>query len=200
MLKQLLSCSPACLARPLLVLAASLVGCTSQPDSNQTPKEPATTARQPTATGPATAQYAGQYWWGKTAGEEPSGLLTVYPESDSTVLFQVDANGGAPAYHLANVLGRATLRGKTAFYFAKAPEDEKGCRLRIAFTPDAATVASVPGYTQDCLFGGSFTPDGTYQRISRQAPAYVLDSAGDTLRFAKLPPEQLQNEQPLPGQ
>ena len=40
--------------------------------------------------------------------------LTVYPESDSTILFQVDANGGAPAYNMANVFGRAHLRGDTA--------------------------------------------------------------------------------------
>ncbi|UOQ53405.1 hypothetical protein [Hymenobacter cellulosivorans] len=180
-----------------LGIALTLAGCTGQPDtSTPPPAAPKAAAAAPSGPAqPATTTYAGEYRWGAAAAEEAGGILTVYPESDSTVLFQLDANDGAPAYHLINVLGRATLRGKTAYYSAKAPEDEHGCRLRIAFTPAGATVASVPGYTQDCLFGGNLTADGTYRRVSQRVPAYVISGEGDTLYFAHLPPDQLQYNQ-----
>ncbi|UOR06441.1 hypothetical protein MUN82_04935 [Hymenobacter aerilatus] len=174
-----------------LLAVASVVGCTHQPDA-ATPL-----ATRPTLAPLATATYAGEYRWGRPEADESGGILIVYPESDSTVLFQVDANDGPPAYHLVSVMGRATLRHDTAYYFVKAPGDEQGCQLRLAFAPTAATVISVRGYTEDCLFGSSFTPDETYRRVSRQVPTYVLDSAGDTLRFAQLPPEQLQYAQHL---
>lgn len=177
-----------------LFIALTLAGCTSQPDA----ATPPAVAPKAAAAGPAqlaTTRYAGEYRWGAAAAEEAGGILTVYPESDSTVLFQIDANDGSPAYHLVNVLGRATLRGNTAYYSAKAPEDEHGCRLRIAFTPAVATVAGVPGYTQDCLFGGNLTADGTYRRVSQRVPASVLSGDGDTLYFAHLPPDRLEYNQ-----
>ena len=141
----------------------------------------------------ATTRYAGEYRWREAGTEEIGGILTVYPESDSTILFQVDANGGAPAYNMANVFGRAHLRGNTATYFGKAPEDEHGCRLKIGFSAAAAQVILVSGAENDCYFGGNFTPEGTYQRTSRAIPQQVIDTGGDTLRFAHLPPDALKD-------
>lgn len=42
------------------------------------------------------------------------GTLTAYPESDSTIIFYLESNDGAPAYNMANALGRAHLWGDTA--------------------------------------------------------------------------------------
>jgi hypothetical protein len=121
------------------------------------------------------------------------GTLTVYPESDSTILFSLQANGGGPAYHMASAFGRAHLRGDTATYFGKAPEDAHGCKLKIGFSPTAARVILVSVTENDCYFGGSFTPDGTYRRTSRAVPQYATDDTGDTLRFAHLPPDALKD-------
>jgi len=168
--------------RPLRCLPALvlLAGCT----------DPA-----PTKSTPATTALAGEYRWGNQAGDQPGGLLWVYPESDSTVLFYVDANDGPPTYHLAQVLGRAHLRGSAGTYIAQADGDSRGCRLRFHFAPAAVEVATVPGFTDDCYFGGNFTPDETYRRVSARVPTYVVDGANDTLHFAHLPPDALQGVQ-----
>lgn len=98
----------------LLCLGASaLAGCTSQPEATKPPAAAGQSTPVRTAT-PATTRYAGQYTWREAEPEGMGGTLTMYPESDSTILFQVDANGGAPAYNMANAFGRAHLRGDTA--------------------------------------------------------------------------------------
>jgi hypothetical protein len=175
-------------ASTLLQLAALavLTSCTSQPDATSAPAAPARTAA-------ATTRYAGEYRWRDADNKEMGGTLTVYPESDSTILFYLESNDGAPAYHMANALGRARLRGDTATYFGKAAEDKYGCRLKIGFGPTSAQVLMVSGSENDCFFGGSFTPAGTYQRTSRAIPQQVIDDTGDTLHFAHLPPDVLNN-------
>ena len=183
--------------RLLLLAAAALAGCTSQPEATAPPAAPAATPPAAAAAAHpavlATTRYAGEYRWREADNQEMGGILTVYPESDSTILFQVDANDGAPAYHMANAFGRAHLRGDTATYFGKAAEDEHGCRLKIGFSPMAAQVLLVSGAENDCYFGGNFTPEGTYRRTSRAIPQRVIDGGGDTLRFAHLPPDALKD-------
>lgn len=182
--------SPATLVR--LAAATALAGCTSQPDATTPP--PARAATPPAAVA-TTTRYAGEYRWRDTDNKEMGGMLTVYPESDSTILFNLQANGGAPGYNMANAFGRAHLRGDTATYFGKAPEDEHGCRLKIGFSSAAAKVLMVSGPENDCFFGGSFTPEGTYQRTSRTVPQYTTDDTGDTLHFAHLPASALKDSQ-----
>jgi hypothetical protein len=63
------------------------------------------------ATAAATTRYAREYRWREADKNDRGGTLTVYPESDSTILFSLQANAGAPAYHMANAFGRTHLRG-----------------------------------------------------------------------------------------
>ena len=176
----------------LLVAVGLLASCTDQPATTTPPAAPASPAAAPVAS-PATMRYAGEYRWREDEKDDMGGTLTVYPESDSTILFQVDANGGAPAYNMAGVFGRAHLRGDTATYFGKAPEDKHGCRLKIGFSPKAAKVILVSQGENDCYFGGSFTPEATYRRTSHAVPQQVISAGNDTLRFAHLPPDALKD-------
>lgn len=173
-----------------IAAVVALASCTSQPDATV---PPATSPAPARTTAVATRHYAGEYRWREAEKDDMGGTLTVYPESDSTILFSLEANGGAPSYLMANAFGRARLRGDTATYFGKAPDDKQGCRLKIGFSPKAATVILVSRTDNDCFFGGNFTPDGTYQRTSRNVPQQVIDGAGDTLRFAHLPPDALKD-------
>ena len=172
----------------LLAAMALLASCTDQPVTTTPPAAP-----PPAAAALATTRYAGEYRWREADKDDMGGTLTVYPESDSTILFQVDANGGAPAYNMAGVFGRAHLRGDTATYFGKAPEDAHGCRLKIGFSPKAAKVILVSQGENDCYFGGNFTPEATYRRTSHAVPQQVISDGNDTLRFAHLPPDALKD-------
>ena len=178
-----------------IATAVALAGCTSQPDARVPP--PAGAAGVPAApdraSAAATTRYAGEYRWREPDKDDMGGTLTVYPESDSTILFSLQSNGGAPGYLMANAFGRAHLRGDTATYFGKARDNAHGCRLKISFSPAAAHVSLASVGENDCFFGGNFTPDGTYQRTSRAVPQQVIDETGDTLHFAHLPPDLLKN-------
>lgn len=174
-----------------VLLLASLAGCTDRPKVATSPTAPA--AAPPMASAPATTRYAGEYRWRVADKADMGGVLTVYPESDSTILFDLDANGGEPAYNMAGAFGRAHLRGDTATYFGKAPEDEHGCRLKIGFSAQAATVILVNRGENDCYFGGNFTPEATYRRTSSTIPQQVISNGNDTLRFAHLPPDALKD-------
>ena len=87
-----------------LTAHALLTSCTSQPDATA---PPAAAPARPT-------RDAGEYCWRDADNREMGGTLTAYPESDSTIIFYLESNDGAPAYHMANALGRAHLRGDTA--------------------------------------------------------------------------------------
>ncbi len=92
----------------LLVAMATLSSCTDRPKA-ATP--PAAKAAAPAAalghSAAATMRYAGEYEWQDAGNKEMGGTLTVYPESDSTILFSLQANGGGPAYNMASAFGRA---------------------------------------------------------------------------------------------
>jgi len=134
-----------------------------------------------------TAQYAGEYNWGDPRRKQAGGSLTVYPESDSTVLVYFDISNGPPAFHLGALLQRAVVRGGVARCAFKEDYDEKGCRLTLAFTPQAATVKTEQGYGE-CGFGQGVYADETYRRTSSAVPQQFVNSEGETVKFKGLDP------------
>jgi len=167
------------------VLLLLLAGC--QPD------QPATaTATRPNAARPAplrTAAYAGEYNWGDTTREQAGGTLLVYPESDSTVLLALDVSNGPPAFHLGNMYRRAVVRrgvGHCAFQY---DGDSLGCRLRLAFSPQAVVVSTERGHGE-CGFGQGVSADETYRRTSSAVPQQFSDAEGRKTRFKSTTPEQ----------
>jgi hypothetical protein len=161
----------------------------SAPKTSPAATEPAT----PTAAsaGPGTAQYAGEYSWGDPKRKQAGGSLTVYPESDSTVLLYFDISNGPPAFHLGMLLQRAVVRGGVARCAFKEDYDEKGCRFTIAFTPQAASVKTEPGYSE-CGFGQGVYADETYQRTSSAIPQQFINGEGTAIKFKGLDPAKYQ--------
>jgi hypothetical protein len=94
---------------------------------------------------------------------------------------------------MANAFGRAHLRSDTATYFRKALNDEHECKLKSGFAPKATIIVIVSRPENDRFFGGNFTSDCTCQRTSRTIPQYTIDGIGDTLCFARLPPDALKD-------
>ena|GEM_PF-1949029 len=176
--------------RPTLLLLAALGACTEPAD--QSTKAPATTGAGPAAPPRATlltAAYAGEYNWGDTTREQAGGTLTVYPESDSTVLFFLDVSNGPPAFSLAQLYQRAVVRqgvGRCAF---QADYDSTGCRLRLRFSPREVVIETEPGYGE-CGFGNGASADETYRRSGSAAPQQFTDGEGKKIRFQSTTPEQ----------
>ncbi len=143
-------------------------------------------------TGPRTAQYAGKYNWGDPRRKQAGGTLTVYPESDSTLLVYFDISNGPPAFHLGALLKRAVVRGGIARCAFKEDYAETGCRLTIAFTPQAATVKTEQGYGE-CGFGQGVSADETYRRTSTAIPTQFVNGEGTAVKFIGLDPSKYAN-------
>lgn len=177
--------------RPSLLLLAALGACTEPADqSTKVPATPPAAPVPPPRSTLLTASYAGEYNWGDTTREQAGGTLTVYPESDSTVLFFLDVSNGPPAFHLGQLYQRAVVRqgvGRCAF---QADYDPTGCRLRLRFSPQAVVIETEPGYAE-CGFGNGVSADETYRRRRRAAaPQQFTDGEGRKIRFQSTPPEQ----------
>jgi hypothetical protein len=175
---------------PGLLLLATLGACTEPAD--QATKAPTTLpAAAPVTphTTLLTASYAGEYNWGDPKRKEAGGTLTVYPESDSTVLLALDICNGPPAFHLGNMYRRAVVRrgvGRCAF---QSEEDMLNCQLRLTFTAQAVVIDTEKGH-DECGFGQAVSAGGTYRRTSAAVPQYFTDSSGDKTFFKKTTPEQ----------
>jgi hypothetical protein len=171
------------------LLLLSLAACT-----DSTERAPAT---PPPAAGPApkaplgvqTAQYAGEYNWGDEQRKEAGGTLTVYPESDSTVLVYLDVSNGPPAFHLGQLYRRAVVRRGVARCVFKEDYDSTGCRLRITFSPSTAVVETEQGYCE-CGFGNAVNADETYRRTSTATPQQFESGEGKIVKFKNVTPEQ----------
>jgi hypothetical protein len=176
--------------RPGLLLQATLGACTEPAEqATKAPAMPPPAAPAPPRATLLTASYAGEYNWGDSTRKEAGGTLTVYPESDSTVLLALDVCYGPPAFHLGNLYRRAVVRrgvGRCAF---QSKEDLLDCQLRLTFAAQAVVVDTEKGHGE-CGFGQAVYADGTYRRTSAAVPQYFRDSSGDKTFFKKTTPEQ----------
>jgi hypothetical protein len=176
-------------------LLLGLAACTETTDQRPATATPVAPSAAPgpvvAPAGPRTATYAGEYSWGDPKRKQAGGTLTVYPESDSTVLMYFDISNGPPAFHLGALLQRAVVRGGVARCAFKEDYDEKGCRLTIAFTPQAAAVTTEAGYGE-CGFGQGVSADETYRRRSTSIPQQFVNGEGTAVKFKGLDPAKYQ--------
>lgn len=177
-----------------LCLLLGFTACTETTDQRATPATTKTSPAAPPAAASAglrTTQYAGEYNWGDPKRQQAGGTLTVYPESDSTVLVYFDISNGPPAFHLGALLQRAVVRGGIARCAFKEDYAETGCRLTIAFTPQAARVKTEQGYGE-CGFGQGVSADETYRRTSTAIPQQFVNGEGAAVKFKGLDPNNYQ--------
>lgn len=176
--------------RPGLLLLATLGACTEPADqaTKALASPPAAAATPPRAT-LLTASYAGEYNWGDPKRKEAGGTLSVYPESDSTVLLALDICNGPPAFHLGNMYRRAVVRRGVGRCAIQSKEDMLDCQLRLTFAAQEVVIDTEDGHGE-CGFGQAVSAGGTYRRTSAAVPQYFTDSSGDKTFFKKTTPEQ----------
>ena len=72
-----------------------------------------------------TRKYAGIYSFGQDVEKMPVGNLTIYPETDSTILFYIDICRGAPSYNLGQHYGRLLIKNGRVIFYSKEDYAEK---------------------------------------------------------------------------
>lgn len=131
----------------------------------------------------APLHYGGTYAYGDPQGEPGGcGKLEVYPENDTTLLFHLYINRGAPSYNNGEIEGRIVVRGNKASFGRQFDFSETECMLEFEFYEDSVRIA-MPGEICACGFGYGVYADGIYGRTSREIPQFYTTVAGDTIRF-----------------
>jgi hypothetical protein len=134
------------------------------------------------------AQYAGVYSYGASPEKGPTGQITIYPESDDSILFYIDISRGAPSYNMGNLYDRVTIKSNKGIYNVRYDENDNPCSFSFVFTSDKLTIKTEnDGF--DCGFGGNVSVDGVYYKVKNAKFDHFIDMTGTTYFFNKTKPE-----------
>jgi hypothetical protein len=130
-------------------------------------------------------QYGGIYSFGNSdkTSETAQGTVYIYPETDSTFLFYLYVNKGAPSYNSGSLDGRAMIKDNNGIYSAKFEYAENACTLYFEFKDNTVTVQEDDS---DCGFGHNVYADGTFLQKSAEIPEYYTNVANEKIYFNKL--------------
>ena len=126
----------------------------------------------------STSKLGGVYNLKLNEGEDRGGMVYVYPETDSTILFFMDLNAGAPSYNSGQIDGRIEINtGTGVFNDADFPD----CKFKFSFIKDKLTVETVED-KYDCPFGNRVSADGEFKRESSINPEFY-EIGGEKVYF-----------------
>jgi hypothetical protein len=134
------------------------------------------------------AKFAGVYKYGDNPENGPTGMITVYEESDESILFYIDISRGAPSYNMGNLYDRVKIKSNKGIYYFKDEESDKPCSFSFVFTDNKLTIKT-ENDSYDCGFGGNVIVDGEYYKVKNAKFDYFIDMTGTKYFFAKTKPE-----------
>lgn len=123
-----------------------------------------------------TRKCAGTYQYGTKPENGPVGTISIFPESDSTVLFYLFVNLGKESFNHGMLIGFLEVSKDSANYFEKHNDAGKDqiYAWSIHFFEDRVVITTQDSF-DDCGFGGSVSVDGTFFRTSRKIPKTYLN-------------------------
>lgn len=125
----------------------------------------------------------GVYSFGSNPEIEAVGSLIVVPESDTTFLFSLDFNRGAPSYNMGSIASRAHYRNQAWIYSHSEPDELETCEIEFMFSRKFVQLVT---RQKGCGFGANVIVDHIYDRTSLIAPLYFIGGEGDTVYFSNL--------------
>jgi hypothetical protein len=138
----------------------------------------------------ATSKYGGVYSWKSKITAHRGGVVYVYPETNSTILFYMGLDGGEPSYNMGQLYGRITIANGTGlFYNADFPGEN--CQFTASFIGEKLKIETFEG-NDNCPFGGGVYADGEFTRTSAKVPEYFQyeDFGIHRVYFKTTKPEQ----------
>lgn len=137
---------------------------------------------------PLTSKYSGTFNYGADVEKGRMGTILIYPETDTTVLFYINLNRGAPSYNMGSLYGRVILENGAGTFYTKFDKADNGCKWTFDFVKDSLTIKTIAGY-YDCGFGNAVYADGVYTKQSYRLLEYFEDMEGEKVYFSKTKPE-----------
>lgn len=145
-----------------------------------------------------TSIYAGTYGYdtdpstierdknGDIVSSGPAGSVIVYPADDTTIVFYLDKNRGAPSYNMGQTYGGALLKdGSTNIFRYDNSDVDYPCVFDLSFGSTSLTITTVGGAYEGCGFGNGIIADGEYPKKTSTIPEIYTDGQGDTHYFSK---------------
>ena len=140
-----------------------------------------------------TASLGGIFEYGKNIEKGPIGLICVYPETDSTILFFIDANRGAPSYNMGNLYGRLKVKSGFGVFDKNIGGPGTTCKLEFKFEDNILKVLTIDD-NDNCGFGYGVMADGTYKRKSKKIPQYFTGATEEKHYFNDTDPDTWNND------
>ncbi len=129
----------------------------------------------------ATSKYLGIYGFDfSNEVEGNQGLLLIYPESDTSVLFHINVCIGSPSFNLGITTGRLIVKNDSALY--QPAEYESTCKIKFYFMNNEIKLETVSGFGE-CGFGMNVYADATYKLQKKVTPKYYSNGLNTNYNF-----------------
>ena len=128
-----------------------------------------------------TEKYAGTYSYGDIK-KSRIGTIYIYPETDSSILFNIDLNRGAPSYNMGSEYGRIKIINGKGTYYIKESGKEIGCKWNIQFIKNTIIIKTLENQ-DNCGYGYGVFTDGTFYQISKIISDYFENQEGSKIYF-----------------
>jgi hypothetical protein len=135
-----------------------------------------------------TSNLCGVYAYG-TKPDEGMGTVSVYSETDSTILVYIEIIGGAPAFNTGTMYERIIVNEGKGLFDKKLEYESDACKFELTFNKSLLTINTLDGLTS-CGFGNSILVDGEFIKKSNICPEAFEDMSGEIVFFKKTSPEQ----------
>ena len=128
----------------------------------------------------STNKFVGTYSFGDNECENGCGRVLIHPESDSTALFYIDVNRGAPSYNSGALRGRIYKNSNDTYLFYSKEYGE--CSLKITLNNNILSVSTEDG-KNECGFGYAVRADGNYILIDNFVQEYYTTGEDSKIYF-----------------
>ncbi len=127
--------------------------------------------------------YDGIYSYGTTPDSGRVGVVYVYQNSDSTLLFYLELNRGAPSYNSGAIRGQMNIYSPgEADYTLIAEDDYFNCSMNFWFVNDSLYIRT-NDQADDCGYGYGVHSSGDFKKIESKRPESFADREGNEYLF-----------------
>ena len=119
-------------------------------------------------------EYDGIYRYGTTADSGRTSIIYVNQNSDSTLLFYLELNRGAPSYNSGAIVGQMTIIGPGEADFTMKNEGHNiNCSMNFWFTNDSLYIRT-NDQEDDCGYGYGVYSSGDFKKSGKEDLSFSL--------------------------
>ncbi len=131
-------------------------------------------------------EYNGIYSYGTTPDSGRTGVIYVNQNTDSTLLFYLELNRGAPSYNSGAIVGQMNIYSPGEADFTMKIEDHYiNCSMNFWFTNDSLYIRT-NDKADDCGYGYAVYSSGDFKKVKNKKPESYIDRSGEEFKFDEL--------------